>query len=77
MQKQGGDNMYVIWVTEIEEWNMFVGVTTTKAKARKLIKKACRILKNKDITPDEFNENYFEIEKYRDGQVSDFINEYE
>lgn len=69
--------MYVVWLTEIEEWNMFVGVASTKTKAKKIIAKAYKFLKNKDCIPNEFNERYFEIEKMRDGQVSDFVYEYE
>jgi len=69
--------MYVVWVIELQEYSIFVGIASTKKKAEQLREKAYNCLKNKNSVPDDFDLTYFEIEKLRDGQLHSSITEYD
>jgi hypothetical protein len=68
--------MYVVWITDVEEYNVYAGVASTKEKAEEIVKRAYKTLKNKDVTPEDFSiKNNFEIERVKDGAVSCFVDE--
>jgi hypothetical protein len=68
--------IYIVWLEDVAEENMFVGWASTKQKAEQLIEKAVKKLKNKDSMPNDLDKNWFVITKINEEQIDEGLLEY-